>query len=65
MKKTVLLVAFLVLVGNAYSYAAEGVQWYSLKEGLEKAKNEKKPSIVDFFYGEVPPLRTTPEECLL
>ena len=52
MKKTILLVAFLLLVGNTYSFAAEGVRWYSLKEGMEKAKNEKKPSIVDFFYGE-------------
>lgn len=32
-------------------FADEGVKWVSLKEGLEKAKAEKKPVIVDFFYG--------------
>lgn len=52
MKKILLLVALFVMMGFSLSIAAEGIQWYSLKDGLEKAKQEKKPSIVDFWYGE-------------
>jgi thioredoxin-related protein len=31
--------------------AASGIQWVSLKAGMEKAKEENKPLIVDFYYG--------------
>jgi thioredoxin-related protein len=48
--KTILLSAFLIIAGSAVSFAEE-VQWYTLKEGTEKAITEKKPSIVDFWYG--------------
>jgi hypothetical protein len=39
------------LILSATVFAVEGVKWTSLKEGLEKAKAEKKPMIVDFYYG--------------
>jgi len=50
-KKILLFVVLLMLVGYSFSIAADGIQWYSMKDGMEKAKNEKKPCIVDFFYG--------------
>jgi thiol:disulfide interchange protein len=52
MKKTAVLfvmVMGLVFVSNAF--AAGQLKWFSLQEGMEKAKAEKKPMIVDFFYG--------------
>jgi thioredoxin-related protein len=51
MKKIILIVSLFVLTGYSVSFAAEGVQWMSLKDGLVKAKIEKRPLIVDFFYG--------------
>jgi thioredoxin-related protein len=51
MKKLLLLGAFLMFVAYSPAFAADGVQWFSLKVGFEKAKSEKKPCIVDFFYG--------------
>ena len=51
MKKLILLMTFFMLVGPTHSFAADGVQWLSLKDGLVKAKIEKRPLIVDFFYG--------------
>jgi thioredoxin-related protein len=39
----------LTLLSNAF--AAGELKWFSLQEGMEKAKAEKKPMIVDFFYG--------------
>jgi thioredoxin-related protein len=50
MKKLLLLSILIVMVGYAVAFAEE-VQWYSLKEGTEKAVSEKKPSIIDFWYG--------------
>jgi thiol-disulfide isomerase/thioredoxin len=50
MKKLLLLCALFVIIGNNVSFADE-IQWYSLKEGTEKAINEKKPTIVDFWFG--------------
>ncbi len=52
MKRTAVLFAMvtvLVLASNAF--AAGELKWFSLQEGMEKAKAEKKPKIVDFFYG--------------
>ncbi len=40
-----------LLIGYSHSSAADGVQWLPLKDGMTKATNEKKPLIVDFFYG--------------
>jgi thioredoxin-related protein len=51
MKKLILLMTFFLLAGHTYSFAADGVQWLPLKDGLVKAKIEKRPLIVDFFYG--------------
>ena len=51
MKKVLLLAAVFIFVACSYSYSADGVQWFSLKEGFAKAKLEKKPCIVDFFFG--------------
>ena len=51
MKKVLLLATVFLFVACSYSYSADGVQWFSLKDGFAKAKLEKKPSIVDFFYG--------------
>ena len=51
MKKILLLVSLLVFVICSHSFGADGMQWLSLKEGFAKAKIEKKPSIVDFFFG--------------
>jgi thioredoxin-related protein len=52
MKKTAVFLAIvigLVFVSNAF--AAGELKWFSLQEGMERAKAEKKPMIVDFFYG--------------
>ena len=46
--------AFFLFVGLVLSsnvFAAGEMKWFPLKTGLEKAKSEKKPVIVDFFYG--------------
>lgn len=47
--------AFVLVVGLVFSTAAfavgTGIQWLSLKAGMEKAKTENKPLIVDFYYG--------------
>jgi thiol-disulfide isomerase/thioredoxin len=52
MKKLLLvLLSFIMLGAFTHSFASDGIQWYSLKDGMEKAKKEKKPSIVDFWYG--------------
>ena len=52
MKKFILIILpFLLLGAYTHSFASDGVRWYSLKDGMEKARNEKKPSIVDFWYG--------------
>ena len=51
MKKVLLLAVVFIFAASSYSYSAEGIQWYSLKDGFAKAKLEKKPCIVDFFYG--------------
>ena len=40
-----IIIAFLSIAASAE------VRWYSLKEGMDKAKIEKKPVIVDFFFG--------------
>ena len=51
MKKILLLTAMFIFAVCSYSYAADGVKWFSLQEGFAKAKAENKPCIVDFFYG--------------
>jgi thioredoxin-related protein len=52
MKKLLLvLLSFILLGAFTPSFASDGIHWYSLKEGMEKVKSEKKPSIVDFWFG--------------
>jgi thiol:disulfide interchange protein len=52
MKKTAVLFAMVMgLVFASNTLAAGQLKWFSLQEGMEKAKAEKKPMIVDFFYG--------------
>ncbi len=41
----------MVLAGSSVLFAAAGVTWLPLKDGMERAKVEKKPMIVDFHYG--------------
>ncbi|MCL4455931.1 MAG: thioredoxin family protein [Nitrospirae bacterium] len=51
MKKHYALMIIAVLFIYADVFAASEIKWLTLKEGTEKAKIEKKPMIVDFFYG--------------
>lgn len=47
-------VVLLMLAGFAIvspAAATAEIKWFPLKEGMEKAKAEKKPMIVDFFFG--------------
>lgn len=50
MKKMTLIVMIAVLAFPMGALGA-GVAWMQLKDGAEKARLEKKPMIVDFFYG--------------
>lgn len=52
MKKVLLLIVLFMTMVSSHSFAADGIKWYSLKDGMEKAKQEKMPLIVDFWYGE-------------
>jgi thioredoxin-related protein len=50
MKTRILLTIFLILSVNVWAeerYAGK-VKWFSLNEGMEKARAEKKPLLVDF-----------------
>lgn len=52
MKRILLLTILSAFVLSSSAFAIGGdVKWYSLKDGIAKAKAEKKPMIVDFFYG--------------
>ncbi|HAM52584.1 MAG TPA: hypothetical protein DCP92_18490 [Nitrospiraceae bacterium] len=51
MKYLSVLIIGIVLTLSCPAFASEGVKWLSLKEGIEKAKTENKPIIVDFFFG--------------
>lgn len=50
MKKLKHIVMIVVLAFPVGALGA-GVTWMPLKEGTDKARLEKKPMIVDFFYG--------------
>ena len=41
MKRLSVFLLILGMVVSSYASASEGIKWYSLKEGLEKAKTEK------------------------
>jgi thioredoxin-related protein len=53
MKKNVifLTLTLLLFAASAFAIPAGDVKWNSLKDGMAKAKAEKKPLIVDFFFG--------------
>ena len=52
MRRIPLLAVLIVFVLSSSAFAIGGdVKWFTLKDGMAKAKNEKKPMIVDFFYG--------------
>ncbi len=52
MRKITLLAVLLIIVMSGSVFSAVGnVKWTTLKQGSQKARAEKKPIIVDFFYG--------------
>ena len=51
MKKVNVLVVILILSAASFAFASDEIKWYSLNAGMEKAKAEKKPMIVDFYFG--------------
>ena len=51
MKKMISVIVCLFIIGATIADAA-GVNWVTLKEGTERAKTEKKPMLVDFFFNE-------------
>lgn len=51
MKKLISIFLIAGLGIFSYSFAAGEVKWFTLREGMEKAKAEKKPIIIDFFFG--------------
>jgi thiol-disulfide isomerase/thioredoxin len=46
-----LIIVIAALLLPSFASADAGIKWLSLKDGREKAAAEKKPMIVDFFYG--------------
>lgn len=50
-KISILAVLFALVAGSAVFAAGGDVKWVTLKEGIIKARTEKKPMIVDFYYG--------------
>jgi thioredoxin-related protein len=51
MKKINVLVIILTLSAASFAFASDEIKWFSLNAGMEKAKAEKKPMIVDFYFG--------------
>ena len=51
MKKIYALFVIGMVLFSSGVFGSSEIHWFSLKEGTEKAKAEKKPMIVDFFYG--------------
>ncbi len=51
MRKIRIAAVVIALALSSQAFAAQGVTWYKLDEGTQKAKVEKKPMIIDFFYG--------------
>ncbi len=49
MKRMMLAMAVLAL--SSVAQAADGVPWLGLKAGYAKAKQEKKPLLVDYYFG--------------
>ncbi|MBI3592736.1 MAG: thioredoxin family protein [Nitrospirae bacterium] len=51
MKKILVITIIILVAASLHAFAFNGIKWHSLSEGMERAKTEKKPMIVDFFYG--------------
>lgn len=51
MKKLQTFLTIIILVISTIATASTEIKWFSLKKGIEKSKAEKKPMIIDFFYG--------------
>ena len=52
MKRIALLAILFAFVLSTSAFAIGGdVKWFTLKDGTAKAKDEKKPVMVDFFFG--------------
>ncbi|MDA8433924.1 MAG: DUF255 domain-containing protein [Nitrospiraceae bacterium] len=51
MKKAVFLFVALALLLPSSVFAGDLVNWHTLKDGMEKARAETKPVVIDFFFG--------------
>jgi len=51
MKRVSLMLVMAMLAFSSFAVAADGVTWLTLSVGRERAKVEKKPMLIDFFYG--------------
>lgn len=51
MKKALVITVIIAAAMSLQAFALDGVKWQSIKEGMERAKAENKPILVDFFYG--------------
>ncbi len=51
MKRVSLGLMVVVLALSSFVIAADRVTWLTLSEGTARAKVEKKPMLVDFYYG--------------
>ncbi|MDA8240608.1 MAG: thioredoxin family protein [Nitrospiraceae bacterium] len=51
MKRSIFLLLVVGLFVASSASAGDLVNWYTLKDGMAKATAEKKPVVLDFFYG--------------
>ena len=51
MKKLLAVMILATLTMGPVSLAAEEIRWFSLQEGMERAKTTQKAMLVDFYFG--------------
>lgn len=51
MKKLQLVMILAPLIAASLSFASGEIRWFTLRDGEERSRAEKKPMIVDFYYG--------------
>jgi thioredoxin-related protein len=51
MKKLQVVMILAPLIAASLSFASGEIRWFSLRDGEERARAEKKPMIVDFYFG--------------
>lgn len=51
MKRFLIFITGMIMLMALSAHVYGEINWYSLKEGKEIAKKERKPIFVDFFYG--------------